>query len=251
MKKIAIVILVLGIALSYSCKKEGKMVQTTINGQLRTNGTNDKIRMSVEISRPIVKLYEQTDGPGIYADGYKEIASVTVDENARYHFDIELNEWNTYFVGYRNLDMTVYFPSPYSWAFHDETNRFNYISVGTSNNINLPCLAKSWVRPRFINTNPDVNNVDVFRYVSGLPPIVYIDPNIPQGSLVFTGLVDTTLGSIHKTWSGTNQFGIPSGNNNYHPHEVHAKLTRNGVTIDTAIIYSVPPYDTSVVEIRY
>jgi hypothetical protein len=45
------------------------MVRTTITGTLKTNGTNDKIKMSAEIDRPQVKLYEQTDGPGIYANG--------------------------------------------------------------------------------------------------------------------------------------------------------------------------------------
>lgn len=249
MKKIAIVVLILAVAFSYSCKKEGKMVQTTITGTLLTNGTNDRIKISVEIDRPQVKLYEQTDGPGIYADGYKEIASVTVDKNARYSFDLELNERNVYFVGYRNLDTTIYFPSPYSWAFHDETNRFNYILVGTSNNINLPCLAKSYVRPRFINTNPDPNNNDVFNVISGLPTnIVYVDPNQPAGSLIFHGSIDSLLSSIHKTWSGTYRNGIV---NNDMAHKVNGKLTRNGVTRDTSIIYTVPPFDTTVVEIRY
>jgi len=245
MKNIAIIILVLGIAFSYSCKKEGKSVQTTITGTLLTNGTNDKINISIEIDRPYVKLYEQTDGPGIYANGYKEIASVTVDENARYSFDLKLNERNVYFVGYRNLDTTIYFPSPYSWAFHDETYRFNYISVGASNNINLPCLAKSWVRPRFINTNPDPNNKDVFVYRGGLPCDNCGSSGLPP---IFYGSVDSTLYWVGRTWSGTYRNGIV----NYDmAHKVKGKLTRNGVTRDTSIIYTVPPFDTTVVEIRY
>ena len=245
MKMIAIIILVLGIALSYSCKKEGRMVKTTINGQLRTNGTNDKIKMSIEIDRPQVKLYEQKDGPDIYANGFKEIASVTVDENARYNFDIELNERNVYFIGFRNLDTTIYISSPDSWSVHDETKRFNYITPGISNNVNLYCLAKSWVRPRFINTNPDPNNVDVFKYVFGLPCDNCSSGGIPP---VFYGLTDSTLNWVGKTWSGTYKYGVQKPS---YAHTVEGKLTRNGVTTDVEIEYFAPPFDTSIVDIRY
>ena len=66
--------------------------------------------MSVELDRPQVKLYEQTDGVDIYPSGYKEIASVTVDNNAKYSFNLELNNQNTYFIGFRNLDTSIYIP---------------------------------------------------------------------------------------------------------------------------------------------
>ncbi len=245
MKKIAIVVLVLGIAFSYSCKKEGRMVQTTINGQLRTNGTNDKIIISAEIARPQVKLYEQKDGPDIYANGFKEIASVTVDKNARYSFDIKLNERNVYFIGFRNLDTTIYISSPDSWSVHDETKRFNYITPGISNNVNLYCLAKSWVRPRFINTNPDPNNNDVFEYRGGLPCNNCGSSGLPP---IFHGPVDSTLYWVGKTWSGTYKYGVQKPS---YAHTVEGILTRNGVTRDTSITYTVPPFDTTVVEIRY
>ncbi len=244
MKKIAIVILVLGIALSYSCNKEGRMVQTTINGTLLTNGTNDKIKISAEIPHPTVKLYEQKDGPDIYANGYKEIASVTVDDNARYSFSMELNEQNTYFIGFRNLDTTIYISSPYSWSVHDETKRFNYITPGTSNNINLYCLAKSWVRPRFINTNPDPNNVDVFEYRGGIGTLVQ-----HQMGPYLHGNTDSTFSNmIYKTWSGTYKYGVQKPS---YAHTLEGKLTRNGVTTEVEIEYFAPPFDTSIVEIRY
>jgi hypothetical protein len=166
---------------------------------------------------------------------------------------LELNERNTYFVGYRGLDTTIYFPSPYSWAFHDETKRFNYISVGTSNNINLPCLAKSWVRPRFINTNPDPDNNDVFdTQDDNIGPnqysVLLADINIVNQFLPLYGKVDSLAPWIHKTWSGTYKYGVqmPAA-----AHSVNAKLTRNGITRDTSIIFTVPPFDTTVVEIRY
>ncbi len=253
MKKLAIVILVLGIALSYSCNKEGRMVQTTINGTLLTNGTNDKIKISAEIPHPTVKLYEQKDGPDIYANGYKEIASVTVDDNARYSFSMELNEQNTYFIGFRNLDTTIYISSPYSWSVHDETKRFNYITPGTSNNINLYCLAKSWVRPRFINTNPDPNNVDVFdTYADGIGPnensILLSDIYTVNSFFPLKGMVDTLAPWIHKTWSGKYKYGVQKPS---YAHTLEGKLTRNGVTTEVEIEYFAPPFDTSIVEIRY
>ncbi len=87
MKKIAILLIALTVAFSYSCKKEGKNVQTSTSSTLITNGTNDKILMNNELDRPIVKLYEQQEYDSY---DYKEIASVVVDENARYSFELDL-----------------------------------------------------------------------------------------------------------------------------------------------------------------
>lgn len=250
MKKVAIVILVLAVAFSYSCAKEGKKVKTTISGTLLTNGTNDKIKMTVEIERPTVKLYEQKQYD---AYDYKEIASVVVDQNARYSFEMDLHEYNTYFIGFRNLDTTIYIPAPYSWSIHDELHRFNYITTGTSNDINLYCLAKSWARPRFINTNPDPNNNDVFDIKDdNIGPnqysVLLADINVVNQFLPLHGKVDSLAPWIHKTWSGTYKYGVQQPS---FTHKVNGKLTRNGVTRDTSIIYTVPPFFTSVVEIRY
>jgi len=158
---------------------------------------------------------------------------------------MESNEQNKYFIGFRNLDKTIYISSLDSWSVHDETKSFNYITPGITNIINLPCLAKSWIRPRFINTNPDLNNNDVFEYKGGL----YCD-NCGSSGLppVFYGSVDSTLFWLGKTWSGTYKYGVQQPS---YAHNVNGKLTRNGVTRDTSIIYTVPPFDTTVVEIRY
>ena len=240
MKKIAIVILILVIAFSFSCKKETKNLHTTINGTLLTNGTNDKIKISTELSLPMVKLYKKTDGIDIYPDGYEEVASVTVDKNANYSFDLNLSA-GTYFIGFRNLDTSVYISSPYAWNRDVD----NAVTPGATNNVNLYCLAKSWVRPKFINTNPDPNNNDVFKYVLGLPCDNCSSGGIPP---IFYGLTDSTLNWVGKTWSGTYKYGLQKPS---YAHTVEGKLTRNGVTRDTSIIYTVPPFDTTVVEIRY
>ncbi len=240
MKKIAIVVLVLGIAFSYSCKKETKNLHTTINGTLLTNGTNDKIKISTELSLPMVKLYKKTDGIDIYPDGYEEVASVTVNKNANYSFDLNLSA-GTYFIGFRNLDTSVYISSPYAWNRDVD----NAVTPGTSNNVNLYCLAKSWVRPRFINTNPDPNNVDVFEYKGGLPCDNCGSSGLPP---IFQGSVDSTLYWVGKTWSGTYKYGLQKPGM---IHIVKGKLTRNGVTTDVEIEYFAPPFDTSIVEIRY
>ena len=239
MKKIAIVVLVLGIAFSYSCKKETKNLHTTINGTLLTNGTNDKIKISTELSLPMVKLYKKTDGIDIYPDGYEEVASVTVNKNANYSFDLNLSA-GTYFIGFRNLDTSVYISSPYAWNRDVD----NAVTPGISNNVNLYCLAKSWVRPRFINTNPDPNNVDVFEYRGGIGSLVQ-----HQMGPYLNGLVDSIfLLALDKTWSGKYKYGLQKPGM---IHIVKGKLTRNGVTTEVEIEYFAPPFDTSIVEIRY
>ena len=243
MKKTSIFVILVTIALSWSCKKEVGKVHTTINGQLRTNGTEDVIKMPADLARPIVKLYHKTDGTDVYPDGYEEISSVTVDKDARYNFNIDLNMGDTYFIGFRNLYAKLYYQAPYDWNM-DEDNK---VFVGRDNTINLYCLAKSWIRPRFINSNSDANNQDVFEYRGGIGSLV----SHVMGPYLY-GSVDTTFSNaLFKTWSGTDHYGIPKGHNGYYPHEVYGKLTRNGVTRDTSIIYTVPAYDTSVVIIRY
>jgi hypothetical protein len=246
MKKIAIIILVIVIALSYACDKEAKNLHTTINGTLLTNGTNDKIKISTELSLPIVKLYKKTDGIDIYPDGYEEVASVTVGKNADYSFDLDLSA-GTYFIGFRNLDTSVYFSSPYAWNGDVD----NTVSPGSSNNVNLYCLAKSWIRPRFINTNTDVNNVDVFDLSYGIGPDAddyVIDPNAALYFDKVIGKCDSLAPWIHKTWSGKYKYGLQKPGM---IHLVKGKLTRNGVTKDVSIEYFAPPFDTSIVEIRY
>jgi hypothetical protein len=63
MKKIAILLLLIGIAFSYSCKKNEK-VQTTITGTLITNGTNDPVQLSTEMPNPVVILFHRTFSSG-------------------------------------------------------------------------------------------------------------------------------------------------------------------------------------------
>lgn len=232
MKKTAIVLFVLVTAFSYSCKKEGREVSTTIYGQLLTNGTSDKIKMSIELERPKVVLYEETDGIDIYPSGFKEIASTTVDEYAIYRFNIDLHENNTYFIGFHNVDESMYLDvRPDQWH---GVNTFNHITAGISNNMDLHVLAISWVRHRLINSNPNPNNNDVF--------------DCPMWGTSLQGPTDSIMPWVDKTWSGTYKYNIQSQGL---AHIVKAKLTRNGITRDTSIIYSVPPFDTTVVEIRY
>ncbi len=248
MKKIAIVILVLAVALSYSCKKEeGKEVSTTISGQLRTNGTQDPIKVSVEIDNPIVTVYHVIDQVGYTSTGFEKVSSTIVDDDGNFNITLDLNSRGEYFWGVSNLDKTVYFsdepPSTWWGWFYNTGN--NKITPGSTNNPIIYIGALSYVRPRFINTNPDPNNNDVFQYIMGLSCDNCSSGGIPP---IFHGLTDSTLNWVGKTWSGTYRNGIVD---NDLAHKVNGKLTRNGVTRDTSIIYTVPPFDTTVVEIRY
>ncbi len=246
MKKIAIVILILVIAFSFSCKKEGQMVKTTINGQLRTNGTQDPIKVNIELDKPLVTIYQVIDQKGYTSSGYEEIASTKVDNGGNFSITVDLKEGGTFFYGVSNLDTTMYFSGE---AYHYWNGFYNYhynrINAGSDNTIYPYCLAKSWVRPRFINTNPDPNNNDVFKYVLGLPCDNCSSGGIPP---IFYGLTDSTLNWVGKTWSGTYKYGLQQPGMT---HKVLGKLTRNGVTTDVEIEYFAPPFDTSIVEIRY
>ena len=239
MKKLILISTILAFAFSYSCNKD-KKVNTTINGQLLTNGTTSVIKLSTELEKPKVCLYQETGTSDLISgNGFEEIKSVLVDENAKYNFDIDLWEEKTYFIGFHNVDTSIYLDvRPDQWH---GINDFNHITPGTSNSINLYVLAKSWVRPRFINTNPNPNNLDIFKLVNGIggpEPGIVLQP--------FKGPTDTVMSWIYKTWSGTYKYGVKSMS-----HTVDANLTRNGITKYISILYNVPPFDTTIVEIRY
>ena len=245
MRKITLLTIVLiGIALSYACNKNNK-VQTQISGTLITNGTSDPLQLSTELSNPEVVLFHvEFASGGVVAgeDVATEIARTTVDDNAGFSFDLELYEQDEYFIGFIGLDETKYYTHDVSWW--DGDMDYYPVTPGSSNIIRPEALAISWVRPRFINTNPDPNNQDVFRYIAGMDCDNCIPGNTPP---VLSGDTDTLLYWIGETWSGQTQYGGA----NQMKHEVEAKLTRKGITRDTVIPYFVPPFDTTIVEIRY
>jgi hypothetical protein len=247
MKKIAIFIVIVGMALSYSCNKNDK-VQTQISGTLMTNGTNDPVHLSTELSNPSVILFRNGFNSGGVVAGEtvaEEVARTTVDDNAHYSFDLELYENDEYFIGFEGMDESQYFPVQ---KWYPDFYKDYPVIPGTSNTVNPKAWAISWIRPRFINTNINTNNNDVFYYTEGPGPIstdlLLTDVGNIQHFFPLKGSIDTLAPWIHKSWSGqTGHFG--------YKHEVEAKLTRNGLTIDTIIPYFVPPFDTTIVEIRY
>jgi len=252
MKKIVVISLLLAMALAWSCKKdEDKKVATTINGTLIVNGTNDAIKISKELKKPQVLLYHRHGAGVLYGGGpqWDEVARTKVDMSAKFSMELDLIQGDEYFLVFEDCD-----PDLYIETINGYNTTYFPVTAGQTNNVKLYVLAYSWVRPRFINTNPDPNNNDVFDLSYGIGPNAD-DYIIDSGAALYfdkvIGKCDSLAPWIHKTWSGTNQYGIPKGHKGYSPHGVHGKLTRNGVTRDTAIIYTVPPYDTSVVIIRY
>jgi len=251
MKKIAIFILVLGIAISYSCEKNEK-VQTTISGQLLTNGTTDPIRISQELTKPQVALFHSAGGGFQSGGSWDEIMVIDVDDNANYTMEVEIYENDEYYLGFYNLDETYYYDissSASSWYYV----KFYPVTPGAFNSINLYGNAKSWIRPRFINTNPDLNNVDVFDVIGGdVGPFssdyFLVDISLIQHFYPIKGQVDTLAPWIHSTWGGEYSYNIHKPGK---AHKVEGKLTRNGVTTDVEIQYFVPPFDTSIVVIEY
>ncbi len=143
------------------------------------------------------------------------------------------------------LDPT-YYTNPTENSYYTDYLNFNsnVIIAGDDNNLIIYKSATAWVRPRFINTNPDPNNQDIFEYRGGIGTLVQ-----HQFGPYLHGKIDTTfLLSIYETYSGEKIFGT-SGLSN--AHIVEGKLTRNGITKDTIIPYNAPPFDTTIVEIRY
>jgi hypothetical protein len=99
--------------------------------------------------------------------------------------------------------------------------------------LDVPLVAKSWIKPRFINqTNL---SGDTFMYVYGAGGVAWDHP--------VGGYLDTTMSWYHTTWGGS-VFGQSK-------HYIAASLIRNGIERDTKIYYFVPPGDTSVITIRY
>ncbi len=254
MKKTAIIILVLGIALSYSCNKD-KIVSTTISGQVRTNGSQDIIRMNSELDQPELNIYIVGESGGVGSgSNHGKVASTIIDEYGNFNITLDLNEGEVYFYGLSGLDTEYYGNSTENDRYTFYLNfKSNIITAGINNNLIIYKSATSWVRPRFVNTNPDPNNQDVFDIINdNIGPnqysIMLEDINVVYQFLPLLGESESLAPWIHKTWSGDKIFGT-SGLSN--AHYVSAKLTRNGVTYDTIIPYSAPPFDTTVVEIRY
>jgi hypothetical protein len=253
MKKIAIFIVILGMALSYSCKKdENKLVNTIFKGQLVLNGTDEPIEISNEQPRPKVAIYgEKKDKDNDITIGgapaAELIASVEVDEEGKFYLEADLYENDEYTFGVLDIDKSKYLYSVEVDAVWPIRSGLLLLKPGEVNVRNIYVTAAGWVRPRFINSNSDLNNQDVFDYGGGIGSLV----SHQFGPYLYGNVDSTFSNAIFQTWGGTYMDGYGEGNPMYNRHYVSAKITRNGVTRDTTIFYSVPPFDTTVVEIRY
>ncbi|OIP00043.1 MAG: hypothetical protein AUJ98_09265 [Bacteroidetes bacterium CG2_30_33_31] len=263
MKKIAIYIVILGMALSYSCKKEeNKLVNTIFKGQLVVNGTDEPIEISNEIPRPKVAIYsdiEDIDNDIVIggANGTELIASVEVDKEGKFYMEVELYENDEYLYGALNIDKTVYeygaIAISENGGWGSALGEEQKIIPGEVNIRNIVVNTTGWYYKRFINSNINFNNQDVFKVISGSTnSYVITDSSFLYNSYVFNGSTDSIIqGVLYKTWGGTYRFGFDCNDWSVNRHYVSGKLTRDGVTRDTIIYYSVLPFDTTIVEIRY
>ena len=69
MKKLILISTILAVAFSYSCNKEAKKLSTSFSGQLRTNGTEDVIKMSTVLPSPNVAIYQSTTSSTLISGG--------------------------------------------------------------------------------------------------------------------------------------------------------------------------------------
>jgi len=227
---------------SYSCQKEGKEIITTINGQLRTNGTENVIKDINGLQKPRVTIYHRLDIKSSYEVGFEEVAHTTINEYGDFSITIDLRSQGDYFIGISELNKSLYFEYlAIEWRkYCIDDNSIEKISVGGDNNYIIYIDPISYVKPRFINTNPDTNNLDVFKCFNGFSCDTCSYNDLRP---IFYGHIDSTLTWIGKTWGGTESYkGL---------HKMDAQLTRNNITKDTSIFFSVLPFDTTIIEIRY
>ena len=170
MKKTSIFVILVTIALSWSCKKEVGKVSTTISGQIRTNGTEEPIKVSKEVSKPVLSIYHVVDQVGYTTSGFEKVGSAEVDYDGKFSITLDLDKFGDYFWGVSNMDDNIYYNNepPSTWWGIYYNDKDNEVLAGKSNSIIVYIGAKSWIRPRFINSNSDANNQDVFKYLDGI-----------------------------------------------------------------------------------
>lgn len=206
-----------------SCRKDEDYPDTMmceIIGQVQVRDLNIPAYIDPQ-NRPTVVLLERYYHKP-WSTSMITMLKTVVDSNGWYMFTAELKKGGEYCLDIGNYDTSKYCNLVNPWLEYKPKQTLHY-----------PLVAISWAIPRFINHINMPN--DTFKYVHGIGII---------GSLpIFVGPTDTIMPWIHRTWGGT-QIGESK-------HYASGYLTRNGIERDTKIYYSVPPGDTSIIEIRY
>ena len=213
-------ILILGIVALFlaSCTKSAK--ETTINGQVRTYGTEDPIKHP-----PVkVQLLEKHPPAGSFGAGsyYTTLTETYTDQDGYYTLSHKLYEDNDYYIAVDPETVTrskgYYKPTP---GTKDLPER-RVTRIGGTSTINYYLTAVGWVEFHFINTRSNSR----FSYsVGGGGYEQFFNPPY----------------EIVRTWD----FG---GNLE---HTIYMGKTKNGVdSVWNEVIY-VPAFDTLIYEVEY
>lgn len=212
---------------AFSCRKEADdTMLCEISGRILVWDVENPAQIN-PAALPSVELYKlkliSAGDPMQPPKTVKErITEVPVGSDGRFIIEHDLKKGVEYFITVIN---------------HDTNKYLNIISSKVewekSQTVNAYLAAVSWVKPRFINQTNLPG--DTFTYISGIGGGGWIAP--------FIGPTDTIVPWLFKTWGGTQI--------NDMRHSVGGILSRNGISRDTLIFYSVPPGDTSLVEIRW
>ena len=252
-------LLIIFLLLTFGCtKSKFKGPDTIFSGRVITNGTNDALRKSSGHSNPNVDIYRVND----ISMQSERIASQVTDNNGNFSITISLfdeipKSYRSYYEdGYLHFFFAVSNTDDKYYRYnHWESRYFNFdkniLTPGKDRNEIIRVDAKSFIRFRLIDTNSTADsNQDALKVEVGcLYPTNWM-PN-QFGTDNFYGKVDTLLSSvpIKKTWSGQTQYAT-HGLGEY-GHYLRAQLTRHGIIKHVDLYYTAPPFDSSIVTIRY
>ena len=219
---ILIPILMVCLLLPFSCKKREQIEATTVNGQVRTFGSEDPI-----VHPPVkVLLLEQIPSAGWGSSvSYEVVDETMTDQSQNFTLYGDLSSNKVYYLGvdgqtistahhYQKLQYLDYTQTRTDWQLK---------SIGGTIHKNFYMVARGWVRFHFLSENPQQG--DVFGYNTG-----------GGASEIFYGDVDETR---------IIRFG---GNSEY---KIALNLKRNNEWINWQEYFFVPAFDTINIQIKY
>ena len=192
-----------------SCKKN--------SGNFTIKGKISDTTFGTGLSDATVSLYQVpagTETPAL-------IASTTISSDGMYSFEFKREKMDKYILktykkNYFNIDETIYFSS---------------LTLEEDNVRDFSTTAKSWVKLRFFNSNPDVNDKLTFRKQAGKKLCLECCADADQ---YLYGAADTSI------------YCINDGNNLYSYFYEVAFTSNQGIKSATTV-----PFDTTEIYLNY
>ena len=207
--------------LPLACKKE-QIEATTVNGQVRTFGSEDPI-----VHPPVrVRLLEQIPSAGWGSSvAYEVVDEVMTDENQEFTLQGDLNNSKVYYLGIDGETIsTSYHYARVEYLDYARNNPdWQLQSIGGTVRQNFYMYARGWVHFHFLSENPQSG--DVFGYNAG-----------GGAAEIFYGNVDV-------------ERVISAGGNM--EHKVSFNLKRDGEWSNWQEYIYIPAFDTIEVQVKF